>query len=624
MPHTTAEPRDGWSSWCERHPLPMWTHRVGEGTILRTNAAMRSLRPGLEGQHISALVTPLAAPTVEPLLVVRPELPPLSSGWRLELGESSTDATLLLAPVRDGDEEVFQVTVLQVLEQGLVVHALHESETRFRNLAANVPGALFQYLLRPDGTNHIIFMSEGCFELWEVTAEDIVENANHLWDLILREDVERVRASVLASADTLEPWLSEFRVLTRSGRLKWFQGSGRPRRLPDGSTLWDSFIIDLTAAREAQEARSRLEFELQQSRRIEAIGRLAGGVAHDFNNLLTVILGNALEGASRHPEARAFFDDIVDAARRSADLTSQLLAFARKQPASPRVVRLAKHVSASLRLIKRLVGEGIEVVTSLASNADVLIDPIQLDQILTNLAANARDAMELKGRLHIEVGDEGQLALLRVRDTGQGIDEETRQRLFDPFFTTRRERGGTGLGLATVYGIVAQNGGTIQVESRPGHGTSFEIRLPTTTPAEAPKVPPPSLAFRGHGEVVVLVEDEPSLGVMLERQLRQLGYEVKRFDDPKVARRWLEGGCERGQRIDLLLTDMVMPGLDGIELAAAARSCHPGLPILVVSAHSDAPFDPAKLERSAFLPKPFDAVTLARQIRALLDCDQPG
>lgn len=240
---STFEPSEGWSRWCENHPLPMWTHRIGEGTILRTNAALRTLRPGLEGLPICALVAPVSAPSVEPLLVVRPELPPLSSGWRLKLGESSgdssIDATLILVPVRDGEDDVFQVTVLEVLEQGLLAHALEESETRFRNLAANVPGALYQYLLRPDGTDHIVFMSDGCFELWEVTPEDIVENASRLWEIILPEDVAVARESVLSSRDTGAPWYCEFRVRTRSGRLKWFQGSGRPRKLPDGATLWD-------------------------------------------------------------------------------------------------------------------------------------------------------------------------------------------------------------------------------------------------------------------------------------------------------------------------------------------------------------------------------------------------
>ncbi|MBY0337460.1 MAG: response regulator, partial [Acetobacteraceae bacterium] len=372
--------------------------------------------------------------------------------------------------------------------------------------------------------------------------------------------------------------------------------------------------------------------------RFELIGRLAGGIAHDFNNLLAVMLGAV--GAARvadTPDAAAReLATVETACERGAGLVRQLLAFARQQVLAPRVIVLDKAVADLALLLPRLLGDGIRLELALeGAGRQVRVDPSQLDQVLLNLAVNARDAMGGAGTLRIATGRRlllreedglppGRYAVLEVADDGPGIAPEVAARLFEPFFTTKLESGGTGLGLATVQGIVMQSGGRIEVETAPGQGTRFRILLPrhdaadaAATPA-APKVSapePPAEAVAAPGPVL-LVEDEPALMRLGRFALGRAGHEAVGAEDGSAALELIEGGL----RPAVLVTDVAMPGLDGLALARAARRALPDLPVVLLSGYSASSVG-ADLagERLLFLPKPFTPEALCDVVSRALE-----
>ena len=361
---------------------------------------------------------------------------------------------------------------------------------------------------------------------------------------------------------------------------------------------------DITENKHAEKEREELEGKLRQAHKMEAVGRLAGGVAHDFNNMLSVILGNAdmaLEEIDPAQPLYATIEEIIKAGKRSAGLTRQLLAFARKQTVSPEVLDLNKTVGRMSKMIERLIGENIDLAWLPGENVwPVKVDPSQIDQILANLCLNARDAIADVGKVTIETGnaefDEtyctdhpgfvpGKYVLMAVSDSGCGMDTETLENIFEPFFTTKDVDKGTGLGLATVYGIVKQNNGFINVYSEPGQGTTFKIYLPRYRTAKMEflpeKVKEPQTE-RGH-ETILLVEDEPSILKMTTMMLERLGYEVVAAKTPGEAIRLAQ---EHTGKIDLLVTDVVMPEMNGRDLAKNILSIHPNLnPFVHVRLH---------------------------------------
>ena len=400
----------------------------------------------------------------------------------------------------------------------------------------------------------------------------------------------------------------------------------------EGRKAWLLLATDVTEKRS-------LEAQLQQSQKMESMGRLAGGVAHDFNNLLGIITGyGELLRKKVGADARLikYVDDIIKAADRAAGLTRQLLAFSRKQVLQPRILDLNAVVGETETMLRRLIGEDIQLVTVLADRlSPVRADPGQMDQVLMNLAVNARDAMPRGGRLTIETGnvaldhtyarhhagvEPGQYVMLAVSDTGHGMTPEVRARSFEPFFTTKAMGKGTGLGLATVHGIVRQSGGHIWLYSEPGHGTTFKIYLPRTeAPGAAVGAPAPAEADLPTGsETILLVEDEASLRELVGECLEASGYKVVEASHGMAA---LEAGERHRGRIDLLLTDVVMPGMSGRELAERLRGSRPEIRTLYMSGYTD---DAVVLhgilaEDMAFLQKPFTAADLARRVRAVLD-----
>jgi nitrogen-specific signal transduction histidine kinase/ActR/RegA family two-component response regulator len=390
--------------------------------------------------------------------------------------------------------------------------------------------------------------------------------------------------------------------------------------------------------------RRHLQEQLQQSQKMEAIGRLAGGIAHDFNNLLTAILGYARFALNRLPAGDPIAADVTEihrAGERAAMLTQQLLAYSRRQMLQPTVLDMNETVTNLVSLLGRLLGEHIELVLTLRPGSGaILADRASLEQVVVNLAVNARDAMPTGGRLTIatepvELGSvrpeplahltPGTYVRLSVSDTGHGMDAETMAQVFEPFFTTKEVGKGTGLGLAMVFGTVSQSGGGVTVASAPGQGASFSLYFPQAVAPTlgAPAILPP---VAGGRETILLVEDEPAVLELAARGLTERGYTVVATSAPTQAEAWATSRERDGKRpADLLITDVVMPEMSGPELAERLAERWPDLRVLFVSGYTDDAVVAHGLIESTvdFLPKPFPQDELARRVRRALDQPTP-
>jgi PAS domain S-box-containing protein len=400
-----------------------------------------------------------------------------------------------------------------------------------------------------------------------------------------------------------------------------------------GHALAISFITDIGE-------RLRLEGQLRQSQKMEAIGQLAGGVAHDFNNLLTIIQGYSamsLEGLDPADPSREPFEEIERAAVSAAALTRQLLTFSRRQVVRPRLLNLNTAISQVEKMLRRTIGEDVDLIYAAGENLyQIRADPGSIEQILMNLAVNARDAMPAGGKLILETANlcldkeyagahlavkTGPHAMLAVTDTGTGMSEEVRARIFEPFFTTKPQGQGTGLGLATVYGIIQQMEGSIWVYSEPGKGATFKILFPAAEGADLDDVASPDRTEERGEERILLVEDENRVRKFVRSMLEKHGYTVIEADDADEALRF---AAEPSNSFDLLLTDVIMPRLNGPELAERIDALRPGIKVLYMSGYTDRAI---RLQdrlggEAHFIQKPFTPAALGRQIRELLG--KPG
>ena len=397
----------------------------------------------------------------------------------------------------------------------------------------------------------------------------------------------------------------------------------------NGRRVFTGFIRDLTS-------RQKMEQELRQSQKMEAVGQLTGGVAHDFNNILTVIIANIelLDPMLADSDQRELAREAWGAAQDGAKLAAQLLAFARRQPLNPKPTDVGRHVGGYAELLRRTVGEAIELRISMPAETHLaVVDGAQLQNAVLNLAINARDAMPRGGQLAIDVAPvrldadyarmypevrTGRYVLVTVTDTGTGMPEEVRRRAFEPFFTTKPVGAGTGLGLSMVYGFVKQTGGHIQIYSEPGSGTSVRIYLPHAEGEGAEgahAASGPAAELPKGSETILLVEDDPRLRRVLSRRLRDLGYDVIEADNGVAARAEIAARPE----IALVFTDMVMPGgMTGLELAQAALAMRPAVKILFTSGYAEPAIAQFGLSAGAWLKKPYTADELAEKIREIL------
>jgi signal transduction histidine kinase len=508
---------------------------------------------------------------------------------------------------------------------------LRESERQLHAITEGIPGAVYHYRIDPDGRETFAFMSAGIRKLAGVGSAEVERDASRFWSLVHPDDADACRESIRQSARALRPWQLEFRLTPLDGAPKWIRGSALPSPEADGGTLWNGIFVDVSEQR-------LLEEQFRQAQKMEAVGQLAGGVAHDFNNLLTAIGSSAdmaLEEAADPHALREHLAEIHRAAERAADLTRRLLAFSRRQVLNLEVVALADVVHEGERMLRRLIGESVRLETSIDPQAPpVRADRTQLAQVLMNLVVNARDAMPNGGTLTLATGYRvvsasearrqrglapGAYSVLIVRDTGSGMDEETRSRIFEPFFTTKDRGKGTGLGLSMVYGIVKQTGGYIHVESAPGRGTTFTIHLPVAvatggSPGQRTVLGRP----RGRpGETVLVAEDEDGVRAPVRRILVAHGYRVLEAPDGAAALRTAE---HHSGKIDLLLTDVVMPGMNGAELARRLRRLRPATRVVFMSGYSaEAVATHGVLSPGAvFLQKPFSVEELLEGLRSAL------
>ncbi len=507
--------------------------------------------------------------------------------------------------------------------------ALKDSEDRFRQLAENIQEAFW---ITDVATGRILYVSPAYETIWGRLADDLYASPRAWKDALHPDDRERI-VNAAQTKHQRGDFDETYRVVRPDGVVRWIRDRAFPVRAADGTVVRVvGTAEDITDARQ-------LEEQFRQSQKMEAIGQLAGGVAHDFNNILAAIMMQAdLASATTDlpQETRELLQDIKSATQRAADLTRQLLAFSRRQVMQPRDVDLNEVVTDLAKMLQRILGEDVHLQLNLhPSPLMTRADPVMLDQVLMNLAINSRDAMRNGGRLFVETSERtlsaseassvtdvvaGRYVSLRVRDTGEGIPAEHLPRIFEPFFTTKEPGKGTGLGLATVFGIVRQHGGAIWVESDPGEGATFEVLFrPTTTEAAAPEAPADRSKPRGGSETILVVEDEPSVRTLTRMVLERAGYTVLEAEDGHAALRvW----AEERERVDLMLTDMVMPGgLGGRELAARLLAERPDLAVVFTSGYSaDIAGKELSLEEGRnFIQKPSGPLVLLETVRRCLE-----
>ena len=507
--------------------------------------------------------------------------------------------------------------------------ALRRSEASHRSLILGATYGIF----RCDVNGKFLAVNPALVAMLGYESEADLLAANLVHDVI-RDPEEGVRL------------LQQYR---QKGRLDGLEAQWRRKDgTPVPVRLSGRTVLDERGALEGYEViaenvseRWHLEEQLRQAQKIEAVGRLAGGVAHDFNNLLTIVTGYSdlvLERLGATDAMRAYVEEIKKAGERAASLTRQLLAFGRRQTLAPRALDLNAVVANIDKMLRRLIGENIELTTVLAPELGrVKADPGQIEQVILNLAVNARDAMPQGGQLTLETanvelneGDTrtrvsvlpGRYVMLAVSDSGMGMDAETQAHIFEPFFTTKEKDKGTGLGLATVYGIVKQSGGHIWLYSEPNHGTTFKIYLPRLEEAAQPvEAISPGAPLAGGSETILLVEDEEGVRDLARRILELKGYKVITASNPTEAAQV----CERYEGpIHLLLTDVVMPTMSGPQLAEHVAFLRPGLRVLYISGYTDNAIVPHGIleEGVQFLQKPFTRDSLTRKVREVLDAPQ--
>ncbi|MEQ9797328.1 response regulator [Parvibaculum sp.] len=536
-----------------------------------------------------------------------------------------------------------------VTEQRLAEIALRESEERFRLVAESAPVKLWM----GDAEGNCIYLNAMLRRFWGVTPEE-VPHFNWL-ETVHPDDMETLREPYQRAMRDHAPFSVEVRFRRADGVYRIINTTAQPRFGRHGE--FEGMIgvnVDVTERRQAEEAqqelnatleqrvedeiarRSKAESALRQAQKMEAIGKLTGGVAHDFNNLLQVVSGNLqllTKDVAGNERAETRVANALEGISRGAKLANQLLAFGRRQPLEPKVVNIGRLVNGMGDMLRRTIGEGVEVDTMVSGGLwNTLADPGQLENALLNLAINARDAMDGTGKLTIEVGnaflddayaadhpevEAGQYVVLAVTDTGEGIEPELLQQVFEPFFSTKPQGKGTGLGLSMVYGFVKQSGGHVKIYSERGHGTTVKLYLPRVTQNEDAITPTSAAAATGGTETVLVAEDDDAVRATVVDMLSELGYRVLTAKDAAGALTVIESGAP----VDLLFTDVVMPGpLKSTELARKARERTPSIAVLFTSGYTENSIvHGGRLDAGVdLLSKPYTREALARKIRQVL------
>ncbi len=524
-------------------------------------------------------------------------------------------------------------TVLDITERKRVEEERRRSHEFLHKVLASLDEAV---LVVDQDTRIIIECNETAERMFGFSRRELLGGTTRMLH-VNEEAFEQFLVIMMTSVGTTGCFRTEFRMKRRNGEEFPAEFFIRPIHYDVRSNIFLGVVRDLSERLHAEEERARLQSQLQQAQKMEAIGQLAGGVAHDFNNLLTVINGYASVMQARLSPSDPLHEDVAEilqAGQRAASLTQQLLAFSRKQIVQPRALDLNQIVAEDEHMLQRLIGEQIKLRVNLAAGqVSVLADPGQIQQVIINLMVNARDAVAGGGVVAIETGNvelkenevastgwvkPGPFGMLTISDSGAGMDADTKARIFEPFFTTKELGRGTGLGLSTVYGIVQQSNGAIVVESEPGRGTTFKIYLPAAegTIEEIPAAEIRSEALRGT-ETILLVEDEREVRKLTYSTLKQYGYRV--LEAANAGEAFLI--CEQAaEPIALMIADVVMPGMTGWQLAQRLNKMRPEMKVIYISgyAHEELTHRGALQDGVHFVQKPFDPQSLVAKVREIL------
>ena len=540
-----------------------------------------------------------------------------SEGWRVRKDGTRFWAQVVVDPIRaeDGALLGFAKITRDVTDRLDAQRALFESEQRFRMLVQGVRDYAL-YMLDPDG--RVSNWNTGAAAIKGYSEKEIV--GQHFSRFYTDTDRSAgLPARALRTAAQQGRCEAEGWRVRKDGSLFWAHVVIDPIFDGDGKlTGFAKITRDITEKKRAQEELEEARAALFQSQKLQALGELTGGIAHDFNNLITVIRGSAemLKRPDLDPQKRErYLEAIVETSDRAASLTGHLLAFGRRQALKPEVIDLNVRLDALAEVLGRMLGSHIEVKLDLARDLwRVEADPAQLESALLNAAINARDAMPEGGTITLSTAncEKAGEVCVAVTDTGEGMEQEVLDRAFEPFFTTKSVGKGTGLGLSQIHGFAAQTGGRAEIESAPGRGTTVRVYLPSTEKAAGAAEPERALAAGIHGKAILLVEDNDLVRNFAEGVLADLGYEVASVGSAEEALDWLGGN-----RADLVFSDIVMPGTNGIELARRVRAEHAGLPVLLATGYSEDLLKGAAGEFKV-ISKPYGPLDLAEAVAAAL------
>jgi len=524
-----------------------------------------------------------------------------------------------------------RVRTIVRLNRAYIIEALRQSEERFRQLAENVNEVFW---IAERETGKIVYVSPAYETIWGRSCASLYANPRQWFESIHPDDRERVLA--VDASVSAAPYDHVYRVLRPDGETRWIRDRGFPMRNEEGK------VLRLVGTAEDITVMRRLQAQLLQAQKMEAIGTLAGGIAHDFNNILGGIVGFtelARMRAGDNPKLREPLEAVLQASRRAASLVRQILAFSRHNERNIEIVQLRTIVTEALTLLRASIPATIEFEVRLSADAaPIRADPTQIHQVILNLCSNAEHAMRgHPGRLCVALSNvevdaalcathtrlrPGPHVRLTVSDTGCGIESELLTRVFEPFFTTKPPGEGSGLGLSVVHGIMETHGGVVTVESKPGVGTRFDLYFPAEPrhPAPAPTLPEPGALPRGKGERILLVDDEPGLAKLGETALSELGYRVRPCTHPTEA---LAIVASAPGDFDLVITDHTMPNMTGIALASELRTIRPSLPVILMTGYSAGkiPEQAAAAGVKEVVFKPLDLAALSDAIRRCLPVD---
>jgi PAS domain S-box-containing protein len=545
--------------------------------------------------------------------------------------------------IRNGEGEALflEGTCMDITERELAEEASRETEAQLRNIVASIPNAMV-YCVRigADGSREFKYVSGAIQALHGCSAEEVLADAGRLYDTVVAEERAEVARQEKSAVAAMQEFKRVLRVKTPDGTPRWILLTSQPRvRLEDGSVLYDGVELDITDIKRAEEEKNRLEARLAQAQKMEAVGTLAGGIAHDFNNILGIILGYAeIAGFSLAPDShtRQSLDEVIKATYRAKDLVKQILTFSRKSDQEQRPLQLIPVVKETLKLLRATLPTTIEIRQEIdleLGDDVVMADATQMHQVLMNLATNSGHAMREHGGVfrvavslvHFSRGDSakplgidsGEYIRLTVEDTGTGMDAATIERIFDPYFTTKKAGEGTGLGLAVVHGILKEHNGAITVYSEPGKGTVFNLYLPRLERGEVSEAESQG-PIAGGSERLLLVDDEEQLVDVTRGSLELLGYKVTATTSSPEA---LDLFSHEPQHFDLVITDYTMPKMTGIDLAEKIKMIRSDIPIILCTGFSERINEDYTREIGirAFLMKPVSLRGLAGLIRKVLD-----